>query len=64
MTREDYHCSQRARKGETASTIFAAMLKGEFNGDMIKTKQDLLEYCKLDTLAMVEILNKLKKIKI
>ena len=47
------------KEGETASATFAAMLMGEFKGDMIKTRQDLLEYCKLDTLAMVEICKKL-----
>ena len=31
-------------------------------GDIDKTRKDLLEYCKLDTLAMVEILKKLKTV--
>ena len=62
MTREDCHWYQRARKGGTASAIFAAMLVGEFKGDINKTRQDLLEYCKLDTLAMVEICKKLKTV--
>ena len=50
------------KEGGTASAIFAAMLKGEFNGDINKTRQDLLAYCKLDTLAMVEILKKLETV--
>lgn len=35
------------------------MINGEFEGDYEKTRQALLEYCKLDTLAMVEIYRKL-----
>ena len=42
-----------------AYSIFAQMIKGEFTGNKSKTRNDLLEYCKLDTLAMVEILKKL-----
>ncbi len=48
------------KEGGTASNTFAAMLMGEFEGDINQTRNDLLAYCKLDTLAMVEILNKLK----
>lgn len=47
------------KEGGTASATFAAILMGEFKGDINKTRQDLLEYCKLDTLAMVEICKKL-----
>ena len=32
------------------------MVKGTFVGDQEKTRDSLKEYCKLDTLAMVEIL--------
>jgi hypothetical protein len=49
-------------EGGTASNTFAAMLMGEFEGDVALTRKDLLEYCKLDTLAMVEILNKLNTV--
>ena len=49
------------KEGGTASATFAAILIGEFKGDINKTRQDFLEYCKLDTLAMVEILKKLNK---
>ncbi|WP_242084203.1 DUF2779 domain-containing protein [Aestuariivivens sediminis] len=44
------------KEGGTASNLFLQMVKGEFNGDIDKTKKDLLEYCKLDTYAMVRIL--------
>lgn len=43
------------KEGGAASTIFAQMVNGEFKGDYEKTRHALLEYCKLDTLAMVEI---------
>jgi hypothetical protein len=49
-------------EGGTASSTFAAMLIGEFEGDVAQTRKDLLDYCKLDTLAMVEILKKLKTV--
>ena len=49
-------------EGGTASSTFAAMLMGEFEGDVTQTRKDLLEYCKLDTFAMVEILKKLKTV--
>ena len=49
-------------EGGTASSTFANMFSGDFTGDIDKTRKDLLEYCKLDTLAMVEILKKLKDI--
>lgn len=50
------------QEGGTASNTFASMLTGEFMGDVAQTRTDLLEYCKLDTLAMVEILKKLQNI--
>ena len=49
-------------EGGTASSTFATMLMGEFEGDVVQTRKDLLEYCKLDTFAMVEILKKLKTV--
>ena len=48
------------KEGGTASATFAAMLVGEFKGDINKTREDLLDYCELDTLAMVKIVEKLK----
>ena len=50
------------KEGGTASSIFTQMVNGEFEGDIDKTKRDLLEYCKLDTYAMVKILGKLKEV--
>lgn len=50
------------KEGGTASSIFTHMVNGEFQGDIDKTKIDLLEYCKLDTFAMVKILEKLKEV--
>lgn len=51
------------KEGGTASSIFTQMVNGEFQGNVDKTKIDLLEYCKLDTFAMVKILEKLKEVK-
>jgi len=48
------------KEGGTASTIFGQMVHGTFDGDTEKTRRDLLAYCKLDTLAMVEIYRVLK----
>jgi len=42
------------------STIFEAIISGTFEGDVKLTRKHLLEYCKLDTLAMVRILEKLQ----
>jgi hypothetical protein len=42
--------------GETAITRFARMARGEISGDDIDlTRQRLLDYCKLDTLAMLRL---------
>jgi hypothetical protein len=46
-------------EGGTASNTFEAMVSGNFNGDVEKTRKALLEYCKLDTYAMVKLLDKL-----
>lgn len=53
------------QEGGTASETWNKIVKGKFNDEKIKEKsKDLLAYCKLDTLAMVEIwkhcLDKLK----
>ena len=50
------------KEGGTASNTFTQMVTGNFQGDIEKTRIDLLEYCKLDTYAMVKILEKLKKV--
>ncbi|WP_415374222.1 DUF2779 domain-containing protein [Patiriisocius sp. Uisw_017] len=49
-------------EGGTASTLFAQMVLGEFNGDIKQTREHLLEYCKLDTYAMVKIYEVLKSL--
>jgi hypothetical protein len=42
--------------GDTAITRFARMARGEISGDSVGvTRHRLLEYCKLDTLAMVRL---------
>ncbi len=46
-------------EGGTASNTFTEMVTGTFKGDITKTRNDLLEYCKLDTFAMVRIFEKL-----
>jgi predicted RecB family nuclease len=48
------------RDGEMAVTQFARMARGEIVGDEIETtRRQLLEYCKVDTLAMVRLHEKL-----
>ena len=49
-------------EGGTASDTFASMLTGEYEGDMEQTRKDLFEYCKMDTFAMVKILEKLNSV--
>lgn len=48
--------------GGTASNTFAQMASGAFEGDIFATRKHLLDYCELDTLAMVEILDRLYKL--
>lgn len=44
------------RNGDMAITRFARMARGEISGDAAeKTRQELLEYCQLDTFAMVRL---------
>tara|TARA_B100000902_G_C27322309_1_gene925523 strand:- start:49 stop:1542 length:1494 start_codon:yes stop_codon:yes gene_type:complete len=50
------------KEGSTASNIFLSMVNETFEGDIKETRRQLLEYCKLDTFAMVRILDKLKKV--
>jgi len=49
------------QNGGEAMNAFATMLKLE-NHAKEKLRNALLEYCKLDTLAMVEVLKKLKEV--
>ena len=42
--------------GDSASTIYARMARGEFSPtEMDRHRSGLLAYCKLDTLAMVKL---------
>ena len=50
------------KEGGTASTVFAQMASSQFEGDYEKTRKNLLEYCKLDTYAMVKIYEVLTKV--
>jgi len=50
-------------KGDVAMTKWYDMVYGDLSeGEKEKIKYDLLTYCKLDTLAMVEIWRKLKEV--
>lgn len=50
------------QEGGTASLTFLQMVQGQFVGNENQVRQALLDYCKLDTFAMVKILNRLKSI--
>jgi hypothetical protein len=50
------------KEGGTASNTFYQMVIGEFDGYIAKTRKNLLEYCELDTYAMVRILEELNKL--
>lgn len=47
--------------GGSASRIFEDMVNGTFEGDVVGTRKQLLEYCKMDTFAMVKLLEKLEQ---
>ena len=50
------------KEGGTASNTFLSMVNETFEGDVEETRKQLLEYCKLDTFAMVKIMEKLLKV--
>ena len=50
------------QEGGTASNTFSQMVQGNFEGDVVQTRKDLLAYCKMDTYAMVKILEVLKRV--
>ena len=50
------------KEGGTASRVFGQMLTGEFQGDVQLTRTHLLEYCKLDTWAMVKLLDRINEV--
>jgi hypothetical protein len=41
--------------------LFAQLLSGTYPGDTAQLRTDLLAYCALDTLAMVEVLAVLQR---
>ena len=50
------------REGGEAMAVFAYLVKGHYEQEEIEPiRQDLLEYCKLDTLAMVKLQEKLEE---
>lgn len=49
-------------EGGSAMAAFEGLLNIDDDTQKEKIRNDLLEYCKLDTLAMVKILEKLKSI--
>ena len=50
------------KEGGTASRVFGQMLTGEFQGDVQLTRSHLLEYCNLDTWAMVKLLDRINEV--
>lgn len=57
----DYHNLEGVHNGSEAMTAFAAM-ENMTPEEQEKTRQNLLEYCELDTLAMVKIWEKLREV--
>jgi hypothetical protein len=47
------------KHGGTASNTFLSMVYNTFNGNEAKERKNLLEYCEMDSYAMVKILDKL-----
>jgi len=52
----------KSKKVITASNTFLSMVNGSFKGDVKETRRQLLDYFKLDTYAMVKILEKILKV--
>jgi hypothetical protein len=50
------------KEGATASNTFLSMVNRTFEGDVEETRRQLLQYCELDTYAMVKILEKLLEV--
>ena len=50
------------KEGGIASNTFLSMVNETFEGDVKETRKQLLEYCELDTFAMVKILEKLLQV--
>ncbi len=49
------------QEGGTASLLFSQLMAGTYTGDVAQLRADLLAYCALDTLAMVEVLAVLER---
>ncbi|MCB0771610.1 MAG: DUF2779 domain-containing protein [Flavobacteriales bacterium] len=47
------------QEGMTASRHFESLLSGSYTGDVEQLRRDLLAYCRMDTLAMVKVLERL-----
>ena len=47
------------KEGGTASNTFLSMVNGSFEGNTEEAREQLLEYCKRDTFAMVKIIERL-----
>ena len=57
----DYSSLEQIHKGDEASAAFIAMEK-QTPEEVAVTRRNLLKYCKLDTLAMVKVLEKLQEV--
>jgi len=57
----DYHNLDQIHNGSEASTIFAE-LHTKSPEEIAQTRKNLLAYCRLDTLAMVKVLEKLYEV--
>ncbi|MBP6312084.1 MAG: DUF2779 domain-containing protein [Flavobacteriales bacterium] len=50
------YATLNVQEGGTASLLFTQLATGNYPGDTTQLRADLLAYCKMDTLAMVEVL--------
>ena len=50
------------QEGGTASLRFTQLASGTYTGNVPQLRTDLLAYCKMDTLAMVEVLGVLQQV--
>ena len=58
----DYNKLDEVHNGCDALTTFHTLIEKKGTDDYEKIRKAMLEYCKLDTLSMVKILNKLKEL--
>ena len=61
LTDHDGYNQLRVNNGEVASRLFLELHQGRHKGDVSVLRADLLKYCALDTMAMVRILDVLRK---